>query len=99
MAAGVAAAPVAHADDVQLYLDLLHDRGISAGSGDGTLVRAGLEICDRLDAGRSAMSIAREIYAKTDVSITSEDAGAIVGAAVRGLCPEHIPGVLRSLAG
>lgn len=96
VAAALVTAPQARGDDVQLYLDLLHSRGIWAARGDGTLVRAGLEICDRLDVGRTPMSVAREVYAKTDESITSEDAGFIVGAAIRGLCPEHTP--IRSLA-
>lgn len=91
----VAVAPAARADDVEGYLQLLRDRGIYATSGDSALVRAGLWVCDELDRGRSPMSVAREVYASTDVSIDAEDAGAIVGAAIAGLCDEHLPRVYR----
>ncbi len=87
-AGAVALAPSAQADDVQGYLDALHERGIVNYSGDGTLVQAGMYICDQIATGRTPMSVAMEVYRDTDVSIDHEDAGFIVGAAIGGLCPE-----------
>ena len=80
---------IAKADDVQRYLDILHDRGITAVDGDGTLVQVGMEICDLLDAGRTPRSVAAQVYRETDTSISAGDAGYIVGAAIGGLCPEY----------
>jgi len=88
-AMGIALAPPAMADDVDLYLDVLHERGITADNGDGTLVQVGQEICDLIEAGRSPMSVAAQVYRETDNSISSGDAGFIVGAAIGGLCPEY----------
>ena len=90
--AGVAvltAAP-AGADDVQGYLDALHERGIGAGSGDGTLVQAGQQVCDMIESGMTPMATAMRVYRDTDASIDAEDAGFIVGAAIGGLCPEYV---------
>ena len=80
---------VAKADDVQRYLDVLHEHGITAGSGDGTLVQAGMQICDLIEAGWSPMAVAMKVYRETDSTISGEDAGYIVGAAIGGLCPEY----------
>jgi len=91
-AAVLTAAP-AGADDVQRYLDALHDRGIGASSGDGTLVQAGMYVCDLLDTGMTPMATALKVYRETDTSITHEDAGFIVGAAIAGLCPEFLGSV------
>lgn len=88
-AVGIALAPSAQADDVELYLEVLHDRGITASSGDGTLVRVGMEICDLIAAGFPPMTVAAKVYRETDDSISSGDAGYIVGAAIGGLCPEY----------
>lgn len=86
--AALTAAP-ARADDVQRYLDLLHQRGISAGSGDGTLVQAGMQVCDLIAAGWSPLAVATKVYRETDSTISAGDAGYIVGAAIGGLCPEY----------
>lgn len=83
------AAP-AQADDVQGYLDALHERGISASSGDGALVAAGMYVCNLLDAGMAPLAVAMKVYRETDVTIDHGDAGFIVGTAIAGLCPEHI---------
>lgn len=90
VAVGVALAPTAQADDVQRYLDLLHERGITAGNGDGTLVQVGQEICDLIEVGRTPLSVAMQVYRETDSTISAEDAGYIVGAAIGGLCPEYL---------
>ena len=83
------AAPVAQADDVEFFLDKLHQRGIYASGGDSTLLRAGLEVCDQLESGRTPLQVAAFVYRNTDHSISSGDAGYIVGAAIGGLCPEY----------
>lgn len=88
VAGGVALAPPAQADDVQSYLDVLHERGITARSGDGTLVQMGMQICDLIAAGNSPVSVAAKVYRETDSTISAGDAGYIVGAAIGGLCPE-----------
>lgn len=91
MAAGslFLAAP-AGADDVQGYLDALHSQGIGANSGDGTLVQAGMHVCNLIESGMTPMATAMEVYRQTDASIGYEDSGFIVGAAIRGLCPEYM---------
>lgn len=48
----------------------------------------GRDICDALDAGAGLMEIGNTITSNSDV-IGPEDAGAIMGAAAAGLCPEH----------
>ena len=88
-AVGIALAPPAMADDVERYLEILHERGITASSGDGTLVQVGTDICDLIASGRTPMSVAAQVYRETDDSISAGDAGYIVGAAVGGLCPEY----------
>jgi len=88
-AAALFAAPVANADDVGFYLDKLHQRGIYGSDGDRSLLRAGLEVCNQLDNGKTPMQVASMVYAYTDESIDSGDAGYIVGAAIGGLCPEY----------
>lgn len=88
-AAGLALASPARADDVEQYLDALHERGIYAGSGDGTLVQAGMQVCDLIEAGMSPLAVAAKVYRETDASISAEDAGYIVGVAIGGLCPEY----------
>ena len=88
-AVGIALAPPAMADDVNMYLEILHERGITADNGDGTLVAVGQEICDLIESGRSPMSVAAQVYRETDNSISSGDAGYIVGAAIGGLCSEY----------
>ena len=93
-AMGIALAPPAMADDVVGYLEMLHERGITADNGDGTLVQVGQEVCDLIEAGRSPMSVAAQVYRETDNSISSGDAGFIVGAAIGGLCPEYA-GLIR----
>jgi len=80
---------IAKADDVEKYLEILRDRGIWATTGDGTLVRAGLEVCDLIELGRTPQSVAAQVYRETDASISAGDAGYIVGAAIGGLCPEY----------
>jgi len=80
----------AKADDVDRYLEILSDRGIYAGDGEGTLVQVGMEICDLVEAGRSPMSVAEQVYYETDSTVSAGDAGYIVGAAIGGLCPEYI---------
>lgn len=90
MAAGLALAPPARADDVELYLEVLHERGITHNQGDGTLVQVGQQICDQISYGRTPMSVAAELYRETPASISVEDAGYIVGAAIGGLCPEYV---------
>ena len=87
---GVVLAPPAGADDVQGYLDALHSRGIGANSGDGGLVRAGMQVCDMIGSGMTPMATAMQVYRDTDASIDAEDAGFIVGAAIAGLCPEYV---------
>lgn len=89
MTAGLLLATPASADDVQRYLDALHERGISAGSGDGTLVQIGMQICDLLEAGWTPVGVAKKVYRETDTSISADDAGYIVGVAIGGLCPEY----------
>lgn len=83
------AAP-AHADDVQGFIDALHSRGIAAGHGDGTLVAAGQIVCNYIGEGHTPMQAAQEVYVQTDSSIDAEDAGYIVGSAIRYLCPEYL---------
>ena len=88
-AVGIALAPPAMADDVQGYLEILYGRGITASSGDGTLVQVGQEICELIESGVPPMAVAAKVYRETDDSISAGDAGYIVGAAVGGLCPEY----------
>ncbi len=97
-AAAIIAAPAAQAspglapeteDNVAAYLYVLHKRGISASSGDSNLVANGEKICRLIGNGRSPMSVALTVYRNTDASITAEDSGYIVGAAVTNLCSEY----------
>lgn len=88
-ATALAAAPEAKADDVQAFIEILRERGISARSGDGSLVAAGQFVCTGIGEGYTPMDMAQFVYENTDNSITMEDAGFIVGAAVGGLCPEY----------
>ena len=90
-AVALTAAPTAHADDVQSYLETLRDRGIYAKSGDGMLVAAGQMVCNAIEGGLTPYQAAGRVYTATDVSVTAGDAGYIVGAAVAGLCPEYLP--------
>lgn len=87
---GTVWASPAQADDVQGFLNALHSRGITAGHGDGTLVTAGQLVCEYLDEGYTPMQAAREVYINTNASIGAEDAGFIVGSAIRYLCPENL---------
>ena len=50
-------------------------------------------MCDLLDTGMTPMAVALKVYRDTDTSITHEDAGFIVGAAIAGLCPEFLGSV------
>ena len=86
---GLMLAAPAKADDVQLYLDALHERGIYHDDGDGTMVQVGQEICDQIGLGRSPLSVAMQVYRSTPPSISAEDAGYMAGAAIGGLCPEY----------
>ena len=90
-AVALTAAPTAHADDVQSYLETLRERGIYAKSGDGMLVAAGQMVCNAIEGGMTPYQAAKRVYAATNSSITAGDAGYIVGAAVVGLCPEYLP--------
>ena len=89
-AVALTAAPTAHADDVQSYLETLRERGIYAKSGDGMLVAAGQMVCNAIEGGMTPYQAAKRVYAATNSSITAGDAGYIVGAAVVGLCPEYL---------
>lgn len=80
---------IARADDVQGYLDVLHEMGFYHQDGDGTLVRIGMDICERIEDGWAPMAVAREVYRYTPAEISPSDAGYIVGAAIGGLCPEY----------
>ena len=82
--------PEAEADDVQAYLDALHERGIYHDDGDGTMVAVGQGICDMIESGQPPILVARDVYRETPPDISAEDAGYIVGAAVAGLCPEYL---------
>ena len=88
-ATALAAAPVAQADDVEMFIDILRDRGIYSKNGEGSLVSAGQEVCNGIEMGYTPMEMAEYIYENTDNSITAGDAGYIVGAAIAGLCREY----------
>lgn len=71
--------------DNSIYLDLLASKGFDHVD-NATAIAAGEAVCDLLDIGGS-VGIATRIA--VGEGLTGETAGAVIGAAVSALCPEH----------
>lgn len=73
--------------DNSIYLDLLAAEGFDDVD-NATAIAAGEAVCDLLDIGGS---VAMATHIAVNEGLTDEKAGAVIGAAVSTLCPEHRP--------
>ena len=91
-ALAVTGAGTAHADlgDELGFLHYLGNKGlyIPGSNQAGKMIASGYTVCQDLST-HSALDVSRYIYRITDVSITHEDANAIVAASVAYLCPVY----------
>jgi hypothetical protein len=91
----VMAAAEAHArpytDTEEIYLEVLHEKGINSGHGDDGLLRAGYAVCQELRKGFSEINVIRRLFEDND-GLNSGGAGYLLGAAQASFCPETIDG-------
>ena len=86
LSAGIGLAVPTHAD-AGGYLAELNESGVSY-SDPTDATNAGLSICHGLEAGGSFDTA---VDSETATGYSAHDAGFIVGAAVKNLCPDQVP--------
>ncbi len=79
-----------------LYFITLEKTGLAEAQGEQRLYNLGVGVCRNLDRGNT---IDQELAGLIgDARLNDGDAGALVGAAVTGICPYHGPAVEEYLA-
>jgi hypothetical protein len=88
-AAAVITAPIAQADaDPAVYLAVLDTSGVQYPSASKA-VELGTAVCTDLRNGATIVSEGQDLVTSSRGSITSHDAGVIIGASAAALCPDQ----------
>jgi hypothetical protein len=97
VAAGLAMAPLAHADaeNTQAFVDEMHAAGFSGVGSDSFLVINAWKMCAAMDQGATPAKVAEELGAARS-DLTPEDSGKVIVLAILHFCPSHMPDAERA---
>jgi hypothetical protein len=88
-AATVITAPAAQADpDTTAYLQALDSTGVQYPNASKA-IELGNAVCSDLRQGASLVSEGKDLVTSSQGAISSQDAGAIIGASAAALCPDQ----------